>query len=204
MVNVAQRERNAGLKRTTIGGRTLTSYDPHLALEIVERVAEGETLVKITEEKRFPTRGTFMKWMARVPELREAYMAARELSALAFEEEAIENARSLRKSPGTAQAVRAADIAINQLRWSASRRDPKNYGDKGLASTIVPVTIQTTLNLGEGSKQGQAEIPDIYTIDVTPVEAPPVKSLLDTKKEPPPGKRKLIPRIPPETPNGLE
>lgn len=187
-------------KRTTIGGRWQTSYDPHVALEIVERIAEGETLASITQDKKFPTRATFMKWLVRVPELREAYMAARELSALSFEEEAIDNARELRRSPGTAQAVRAADIAINQLRWSATRRDPKNYGDKGLAATIVPVTIQTTLNLGDGSKQIGAEIPDIYTIDITPVEAPPVRSLLDTKKEPPPGKRKLTPRLPaPET-----
>lgn len=203
MVNVPQRERDAGFKRTEVGGRWLTSYDPHIALEMVERIAEGETLVQITKDKKFPTRGTFMKWMVRVPELREAYMAARELSALSMEEEAIENAREVRKNPGTAQAVRAAEIAINQLRWSASRRDPKNYGDKGLAATIVPVTIQTTLNLGEGTQQVGAEIPDIYTIDITPKAEEPVRSLLDTKKEPPRGKRKLIPRVPVEKTDGV-
>jgi Bacteriophage Sf6, terminase small subunit-like len=189
-------DRKLKLPRTNIGGRDLTVYDPHIALQIVERVAEGETLGKIcTLKNSMPARQTFMKWMAREPSLRKAYMGARELSALAMEEEALDGARDLKDAPMTANMVRAAEIAINQLRWSAARRDPKNYGDKGLASTIVPIHISTTLNMGDGVKQQASEIPDIYTIDITPEQEPEEKSLIARGG---PMKKVLTPRMGPD------
>lgn len=189
-------DRKLKLPRTHIGKRFLTKYDPSLALVILERIAEGELLKDIcTIENGMPAKSTFLKWVAREPELRNAYMAARELSALSFEEEAIAAARELQGSPGTAQKVGAYNAAINQLRWSASRRDPKNYGDKGLAAVVVPIQINTSLDMGTGQKV-EAEMPDIYTLEVIPPEPPP-------KAKPHgrvgPRKQVLAPKVPMDT-----
>ena len=160
-----KQDRLAGLPEASVDGRRLTAYDPGMALQIVERLAEGDLLKDIcAPEGVFCTKSTFLRWVARVPELQTAYAAAKEISALSMEEEALGLARTLRMAPGTAQNVRAAEVAINQLRWSAARRDPKVYGDRGAGQTVVPIHISTTLNMGEGSTQ--AEIPDIYTIDL--------------------------------------
>lgn len=195
MNNYPRQDRKVHLPKEKIGNRYVTRYDPTVALQIVERLAEGETLATIcTLDNKMPTRTTFMKWVAREPELQKAWLAARELSAMAMEEEALGTARTLLQSPGTAQNVRAAEISINQLRWSASRRDPKNFGDKGLASTIVPIHISTTLNMGENAKQMDTEIADIYTIDITPNPEPTPKPLIEKYDPHAPRKRVLTPR----------
>ena len=179
MADCPVQDRKLGLPRTEIKGRFLTKYDPALALQVVEKIAEGELLKDIcTLDNKMPAKSTFMKWVAREPDLRKAYMAARELSALSMEEEALTTSRELALSPGTAQRVRAAEVMINQLRWSASRRDPKTYGDKAQGALIVPIQINTSLNLGEDGKQNDGEMPDIYTIDITPIPEPEEKSLI--------------------------
>jgi len=194
MADTPQQDRDLKLPRTKIGERYLTAYDPSLALQIVEKIAEGELLKEIcTLKNRLPAASTFLKWVARVPELAQAYAAAKEISALSMEEEAISTARALIKAPGTTQKLRAAEILINQLRWSAQRRDPKQYGDKTDAKITVPIQINTTLDMGEG--QGSSvEQPDIYTIEVNPGSDPTEGVVVDKRLGP--QKRVLIPRIP--------
>lgn len=217
-----RQDRKAGLARTQLGDRRPTKYDPQMALQIIEHVAQGKLIKDICKPGTgFCSITTFYAWVARVPELKQAYQAARELSALVFEEEAIDSARELQKSPGDNQNIRANEVVISQLRWSAQRRDPRNYGEKGQTLAIVPVHIETTLNLGDGGKAGSgAEIPDIYTLDpsaitdVTPIEEKPSPTMgltvADMGSEataighrpvgggPNRKKIKLTPRIPPQ------
>lgn len=192
-------DREIGLPREMLGTRYATAYEPYLALEIVERVAQGELLKDICHRhSKMPHQQTFLKWAARVPELGQAYRAARELSAFAMEEEALQTARKTNKSPGTAQQIRAAELLINQLRWSASRRDPGSYGDKQQTQVTVPITIATSLDLGEGKQSAGADMPDIYTIDLKAIEVPPSQERLDflpEKGERKPWKRQLTPRM---------
>lgn len=161
-------DKKNGLPSEEINGRRYTKYDPSLALNIVERVANGELLVDICNpEKGMPVRTTFLNWVAREPTLAQAYAAAKELSAHAMEEEAISIARKARAQNLTTQQLRAAEIAIGQLRWSAERRDRKSFGAQSNAPIVVPIQINTTLDMGENA-QTNAEIQDIYTIDVKP------------------------------------
>lgn len=196
MADTPNQDRKLGLPRTKIGKKFVTEYQPDLALHIVEQIAEGKLLKDIcTSENGMPHVTTFLKWVARVPELAQAYSAAKEISALMFEEEAIDIARASFKSPGTAQKVTAANALINQLRWSAGRRDPKSYGDKAGAQITVPIQINTTLDMGSNSVQ-QVDMPDIYTIEVEAVEVP--KPVYEKKKgggQPGPKKRVLTPLI---------
>lgn len=208
MADTPKQDRDLGLPRERLPGpngkdRFVTAYDPGIALSIVERVADGELLKEIcTLDNGMPAKSTFLRWVARVPELQAAYQAARLLSAASMEEEAIETGRRIAKSPGTAQAVSAANTLIAQLRWSAGRRDPQQFGDRASTQVVVPIHISTSLNLGEGGASTLSEVPDIYTIEVEPTPAKPEQKLIEQK----PGhgnwghrKTVLTPKVPMDT-----
>ncbi len=169
MADNPNRERKMGLPVVERGGRFFTKYDPNIALDIVERIADGELLVKITAKDALPltiTKQTFLRWVSSVPELQTAYSAALQLSAHAFEEKAIDKAEKTAAAPGSPQNVSAASLLISQYRWSAARRNPTRYSDKGNTQIVVPVNINTTLDMGSGKGKVDVEVPDIYTISV--------------------------------------
>lgn len=188
MANYPTQDRKLGLPKTQVGKKEYTRYSPEIALAIVERIAEGELLKDITSPKAdVPTvaRSTFLRWVATVPELAKAYAAATQLSALAFEEDAISTARDVANTPGTPQRVSAANALISQLRWSASRRNPTKYSDKGNTQIVVPVNINTTLSLGSGQSADTVEVPDMYTIKIdTPTVDGEFTEVLPEENEP--------------------
>lgn len=142
------------------------------ALVIVERIASGETLRSISKEDGMPSAATFLRWAHDNNALGKAYLAARELSATLLEEEALDLGRELIDIVDSvnAPAVAAFNAAMNQLRWSASKRDPGSFGDKQTVNVRVPISINTTLNLGaDGEQSGGSNIPDVYTIDLEAV-----------------------------------
>lgn len=156
-----------------VGGRYFTKYDPNIALDIVEKIADGELLSKITGKEAVPqtiTKQTFLRWVATVPELQTAYSAALQISAHSFEEKAIDKAEKVAAAPGSPQNVSAASLLISQYRWSAARRNPTRYSDKGNTQIVVPVNINTTLDMGDLRQSMDVEVPDIYTISIPNVE----------------------------------
>lgn len=152
---------------TRVGGRFVTKYDPDIALQIVERVAEGETISKICEKgSGFPHAVTFKRWVINNPILAKALDAARLLSAQAMEEEALDVARSIRAKQRDGTEVRAAEVLLQQLRWSMERRDAAKFGNKVPVSIRVPIQINTTLDMGaaiDGMEDGKS----IYTISAS-------------------------------------
>lgn len=167
MADIPAQERKLKLPAVERGGRHFTRYDPNIALDIVTRIADGELLSKITAKDADPltiSKQTFLRWVASVPELSKAYAGALQLSAHSFEEKAIDKAEQVAEKPGSPQNVSAASLLISQYRWSAARRNPTRYADKGNTQIVVPVTINSTLNLGTGQSTTEAEIPDIYTL----------------------------------------
>lgn len=169
MADRPQRERDMKLPAIEKGGRWFTKYEPNIALDIVERIADGELLVKITAKDATPltiTKQTFLRWVATVPELQTAYSAAMQISAHSFEEKAIARAEKVADAPGSPQNVSAASLLISQYRWSAARRNPTRYSDKGNTQIVVPVNINTTLDMGGKTQTVDVEVPDIYTITV--------------------------------------
>ena len=121
---------------------------------------------------------TFLKWVATYPELRKAYDAAKLMSAYVMEEEALDIARGKLVDPGSQNSLRAATLAVDQLRWSATRRDPKSYSDKGNQAIVVPIHINTSLDLGaEGAAgQGTVDFPDIYALSAKTEQTNEAKS----------------------------
>lgn len=177
-----------GMKETISGSRAVIAYDPDRALEVCELIAQGYTLKKITEQKDdqgrplFVSYSTFQRWVLNNPELRKAYLAARELSALAFEDEALRMAYELSHGQVTEAAlVRAYDVAMNQLRWSASKRNPREYGERQSHNITVPIQINTSLDLGQGGVPKNVE-ENVYNVKA--VVAQPVPELLDPNGRP--------------------
>lgn len=193
MADRPSRERyNLKLPAIESSGRWFTKYNPNIALDIVERIADGELLSKITATDAVPltvTKQTFLRWVSSVPELQTAYSAALQLSAHSFEEKAIDKAERVALAPGSPQNVSAASLLISQYRWSAARRNPTRYSDKGNTQIVVPVNINTTLDMGSSKQTMDVEVPNIYTIsvakpdDVVEGEYEEVKSETDQEPE---------------------
>lgn len=156
----------AGLKKEKRGKRWVTKYHPDLALTICEKIAEGMTLSAICRIEGMPHRQTFNRWVVNNPDLTRAYSAARELSSYAMEEEALDLSREIRANPENSQKVRAFDIGMNQLRWSAMRRNPQVFSEKAALQITVPIQINTGLDLGgTNAGGGTKDFPNIYEVE---------------------------------------
>lgn len=177
-----RQDRRAGLAKADFHGRMITAYDPGVALIICEEIADGKSLTEICSREGMPARSTFHRWRLMNPELDRAYQTARELSAETMEEQALALAAALTK-PGadfTGTKVRAYEVAMGQLRWSAARRDPRRYGGTTTDKVVIPIQINTTLDLAEGpAKTGVGldnQHPNVYTIEAKVyAEEPPVE-----------------------------
>ena len=142
-------------------GRFVAIYEPKVAMQILERLADGQLLKEICALPGMPHKDTFRRWVVNNPELGRAYEAAIRLSAVSLEEDALQAAREVkaksRKMSGT--DVRAYEVAMNQFRWSAARRDPAKFGERAPQNITVPIQINTSLDLGAKTEQE-----NIYTI----------------------------------------
>jgi hypothetical protein len=145
-----KQDKDAGLPRERLGGRFVTKYEPDVALQILERIAEGETIAQVCAKGTgMPHPVTFKRWILNNPELAKAYDVALRLSAGSLEEEALDTAREIKRSQRDGTQVRAFEVLLGQLRWSASRRDPAKFGDKAPVNVRIPIQINTTLDLGD-------------------------------------------------------
>jgi hypothetical protein len=137
-----------------------------VAIPILEEISEG-SLIKTALEKHGVSKSTWWRWMRSNQNLYKAFIAARQMSAFSFEDQALEHTgRMIDNLDGvTAPMVAAYNAAMAQLRWSATRRNPAEFGDQKTVNVRVPITINTTLNLGTGEDNLDSE--DIYNISVT-------------------------------------
>lgn len=185
--------------KRTAGGR-LTSYDRDMAFQIVLEVASGRTLREVCSKgSGFVVATTFRRWALEHADLQRAFKEALAMSAGAFEEEAIDEARRLQKRATTPQDVAAHRALAEQLRWSAARRDPSMFGDTAKIQIKVPVQINTILDLGqEGIAQKSVGTENIYEITSQPVIDVPFEEVVPEPTYDPraPRKQVLTPRLP--------
>lgn len=138
-------------KKQSVGGALIAGYDGEVALTIMELIADGKTLSEVVKLPGMPSRAAVYRWLNAYPDLARAYETARELSAQSFEEEALDMARKLKgENDFTNGKTRQYEVAMGQFRWSAARRDPKRFGQKMEASLVVPIQINTSLDMGSG------------------------------------------------------
>ena len=160
-------------------GKLLPIYDAEVMGRICVRIAAGETLNTICKGKDQPTTWTFRNWILHSEQLREMYAQARELKAHSLFDEALDEARAIKKNPGSAQEVRAADILITHLRWAAGKLNARDYSERSSTKFIVPIQINTTIDLAGGEVDPDKVYDLTAEVVIDPDEA---ESQLETRK----------------------
>lgn len=153
-----------------------TPLDREVAFAMIEQVAFGKTLRELEHDADLPPMAVFMNWMVQNPEINQLWHKAREISSYALEDEAIHILRALRAEDGLTQNyLRAVNMLVEQLRWSADKRNSSVFGTRNQTSVVVPIQINTSLDLGEGTQvgRGTAEFPNIYEVTGSFPEAEP-------------------------------
>ena len=167
-------------------GRT-SDYSEEIADKICGRMICGaddrpESLRSICRDDDMPALGTVMRWLAKYPEFREQYRAAREAQAEVHQEELIEIAdnctddvQMLVGSEEDGQgrinhsAIARAKLQIDTRRWVMSKMAPKKYGDKiqqehtGPDGKPLPSSQQNTVILADLQSKSLDEITKLFT-----------------------------------------
>lgn len=100
-----------------------TEFDPDLFDEILERLAQGDTLKYITGRPKYPTAHTWRKWLGEYPERQAAAQLARELGAEMLADEIIDIADNEDDSAKARNMIEAR-------KWRAATIKPTTYGNK--------------------------------------------------------------------------
>jgi hypothetical protein len=186
-------------------GNALSREKLAIVLGICEKVAAGELIKDFLgpgRPKGWPTWRVFGQWQTEYPAIREMYRTARELSGQVMEDRALEIAQKLvtKGEEYTGTFVQGAGKAMEQFRWSAERRAPGDFGTKAATQTIVPIQINTTLDLGQpgGGSARDAGNPFSFTVErIVEAEAEEVAEP-EAPTEPPDGWAQLAASLPPE------
>ncbi len=143
-----------------IGRGRPSSYSHQVADEICRRIAEGEPLTKICKDPKMPAYRTVLGW--RVSDAGDGsflhmYARAREDAADTLADEIRELAQRVERGDLDPNAGR---VAIDALKWIASKLKPRAYGDKLELSakiTTTDVVDQAPDWLKEAIKERAAE-----------------------------------------------
>lgn len=103
-----------------------SDYSDEIAQEVLAMISEGYSLRKACIEIGKPLK-TVWSWMQKNEEFRNHYVRAKEESGDADQDKLDEIAEKVLTGELDPQAARvAADI----IKWSASKKKPKKYGDR--------------------------------------------------------------------------
>lgn len=103
-----------------------TVYSDKLALEICERISNGESLKHVTEDDTMPARSSVHSWLmdGNHKDFLDKYETAKALQADVHVDEMDDIAHDQRLD------TQRARLIIDTRKWTASKLKPKKYGDK--------------------------------------------------------------------------
>ncbi len=125
-------------------------YSPELAERIFEAIRSGRTINEIAGREGFPSRGTLYNWMRGNEEFLNGIARAREDSADAFAEQALDKADDASGDDGN-DSVQRSRLQVDIRRWLASKFAPHRYGD--FNKTEVNHTGKVDIGLGDVLKE---------------------------------------------------
>ena len=121
-------------KKKNKGGRP-TKYTKALALEICARIAEGQSVRKISKSRKMPNASTIHAWVLDNEEFSKQYARAKGIGADVELDELEEIARQ-------EDDVQRARLIVDTKKWGLSKKMPKKYGDKlDVTSGNKPIPI---------------------------------------------------------------
>jgi hypothetical protein len=104
-----------------------TDYSPELAARICGQIGQGDSLRKVCSADEMPHISTVFLWFHKHPEFIEQYTRAKEQSADAHEDRIAEVGQALLNGEYDEKRAR---VALDALKWCASKLKPKKYGDR--------------------------------------------------------------------------
>lgn len=104
-----------------------TEYTEELAARILDAVANGSNLNRVTAEEWSPIRQTVYKWLRINADFRDNYARAREDRADWRADKIDDICEKVETGELDPQAAR---VIIDSLKWQAGKEKPKVYGDK--------------------------------------------------------------------------
>lgn len=116
-------------------------YTEDLATNICDRIAEGESLRTICNDRDMPNWRTVLRWLEQDEAFASKHARAREAQADVMDERILKIADSCTNETANADRVR-----LLAYQWRAARLAPKRYGDKlqlGQAADLGPLQVIT-------------------------------------------------------------
>lgn len=103
-----------------------TDYTEELATAICTRIADGESLKKITADDNMPSRSTVHSWLldGNHQAFLDKYEESRQLQADVYADEMDDIAHD------TSLDTQRARLIIDTRKWTSSKLKPKKYGDR--------------------------------------------------------------------------
>lgn len=126
-----------------------STYTPEISVAICARIAEGESLRSVCRDEAMPSMQTVFNWMGKNPDFVEQYTRAKEASADAHADRIADIGEQTLRGKYDPQAAR---VAIDAMKWTASKLKPRKYGDKLELSgdKDAPLTVQVVRLGGDG------------------------------------------------------
>jgi len=119
-----------------------SSFTSEISAEICRLLEEGDTIRDICSRDGFPSWGTVRTWLRTNDEFRTAYALSREVSAEALEQDILD----VSKGATDKDTAAVARVRIEAMKWVASKRAPRVYGDKLDLNHGGHVSLTTTLD----------------------------------------------------------
>jgi hypothetical protein len=137
-----------------------TIYTQELFARICDRMAAGESLIRISDDPDMPAANTVYNWLSNQPALQESYIAARELQADRYAQMMLDAAFDTQgdvicdeygNEKPNHEFIQRSKLKVDVLKWHASRLAPKKYGDK-IEQTVVgdpnrPVHVKSEVDV---------------------------------------------------------
>lgn len=118
-------------------------YTLALADYICDLVRNGKTIKAVGDMNDLPSATRIYAWEAIYPEFKARLKLAKQQRGEHFADKALEVAMSVTHK----DAVPAAKLQVDTLRWRAEKADPDNYGskreDSGPKGTSISITLHT-------------------------------------------------------------
>lgn len=120
IIPIAQRREGKKLGRPSL-------YSPQLAATIVARLSGGLSLRRLCRQNGMPNVATVLRWVGERADFREQYVRALEARGCAYGEQVVDVAHRVMAGELAPDVGR---VAIDGLKWAASRMAPRVYGDR--------------------------------------------------------------------------
>ncbi len=132
------------IKKKPVTGRP-SDYTSELAAEVCSRLMRPESLRRICNDPKMPSRSTVHRWLLDYPEFRDQYAMARDIQAdqyadmileAAFDTQGDVIADEYGNTKPNHEFINRSRLKMDALKWHASKTAPKKYGDK-VEQTVI-------------------------------------------------------------------